>query len=42
MRIGIVGLGLIGGSLAGALRRAGHEVIGWDRDQVTRNAAVER
>lgn len=32
MRIGILGLGLIGGSLGAALRRAGHIVIGYDVD----------
>lgn len=35
MRIGIVGLGLIGGSLAKAYKRAGAEVLGADVDAVT-------
>ena len=38
MKIGIVGLGLIGGSLALALRDR-HEVIGFDRSPATRGAA---
>ena len=42
MRIGIVGLGLIGGSLAGALRSAGHEVLGYDRNAKSTAIAVER
>jgi 6-phosphogluconate dehydrogenase len=32
MRIGIIGLGRMGGSIARRLMRAGHEVIVWDRD----------
>ncbi len=40
MKIGIIGLGLIGGSLARAFRVAGtHEVVGIDRDPSTRFAA---
>ena len=36
MKIGIVGLGLIGGSLAKSIRKnTGHEVWGMDRDHVT-------
>ena len=42
MRIGIVGLGLIGGSLAGALRHAGNEVVGCDTSQDAEDIAVER
>lgn len=41
MRIGVVGLGLIGGSIALGLREA-HRVTGYDRDDVTRGAARER
>ena len=33
MRVGIVGLGLIGGSFAKAYQQAGHEVLGFDRDK---------
>ncbi|GGM69539.1 6-phosphogluconate dehydrogenase [Thermopolyspora flexuosa] len=32
MRIGMVGLGRMGGNMAERLRRGGHEVIGYDRD----------
>ena len=32
MRIGIVGLGRMGGSIARRLLRAGHETVVWDRD----------
>jgi 6-phosphogluconate dehydrogenase len=32
MRIGMVGLGKMGGNMAERLRRAGHEVVGYDRD----------
>jgi len=32
MRIGMIGLGRMGGSLAKRLMRAGHETIVWDRD----------
>jgi 6-phosphogluconate dehydrogenase len=32
MRIGIIGLGRMGGSIAKRLMRAGHETIVWDRD----------
>ncbi|AEV89020.1 prephenate dehydrogenase [Actinoplanes sp. SE50] len=39
MRIAVVGLGLIGGSLARALRDAGHEVSGFDTDPATRELA---
>jgi prephenate dehydrogenase len=42
VRIGIVGLGLIGGSLAGALRAAGHEVIGCDRNLYSEETASAR
>ncbi len=33
MRVGIVGLGLIGGSFAKAYREAGHEVLAWNRSR---------
>lgn len=39
MRTAVVGLGLIGGSLLRALAAAGHEVIGFDADPATREAA---
>ena len=32
MRIGIIGLGRMGGSIARRLMRAGHEAVVWDRD----------
>lgn len=35
MKFGIVGLGLIGGSLAKAYKRAGAEVLGWNRKRST-------
>ncbi|MBR3146726.1 MAG: prephenate dehydrogenase [Eubacterium sp.] len=35
MKIGIVGLGLIGGSLARAYKRAGAEVLGYNRNKTT-------
>ncbi len=41
MRIAVVGLGLIGGSVALALRGR-HDVVGYDRDDATRGAARER
>ncbi|MBE9176238.1 prephenate/arogenate dehydrogenase [Synechocystis salina LEGE 06155] len=42
MKIGVVGLGLIGASLAGDLRRQGHYLIGVSRQQSTCEKAVER
>ncbi|WP_433827642.1 prephenate dehydrogenase [Actinoplanes sp. CA-015351] len=39
MRIAVAGLGLIGGSLLRALDAAGHQVIGFDADPATRDAA---
>jgi len=39
MTVGIVGLGLIGGSLARAYRGAGAEVYGWNRSAVVRGYA---
>ncbi|MGI8722192.1 MAG: prephenate dehydrogenase [Geodermatophilaceae bacterium] len=41
-RIAVVGLGLIGGSLALAARQAGHAVLGWDADPRTREEAAGR
>lgn len=38
--IGIVGLGLIGGSVALAARRAGYPVVAWDADAQTRDQAA--
>ncbi len=32
MQIGMIGLGKMGGNMAERLRRAGHEVVGYDRD----------
>lgn len=42
MRIGIVGLGLIGGSLGLDLRQLGHEVLGVSRQMQTCQAALAR
>lgn len=39
MNVAVVGLGLIGGSLALRLADAGHRVRGWDTDRGTRSAA---
>jgi prephenate dehydrogenase len=41
MRTGIVGLGLIGASLGGALVRAGYEVAGFDVDPANAGIALE-
>ncbi|WP_424527741.1 phosphogluconate dehydrogenase (NAD(+)-dependent, decarboxylating) [Sphaerisporangium viridialbum] len=35
MQIGMVGLGKMGGNMAERLRRAGHDVVGYDRDPKT-------
>ena len=32
MQIGLIGLGKMGGNMAERLRRAGHEVVGYDRN----------
>lgn len=40
MKVGIAGLGLIGGSFAKAAARAGHEVYVWNRTRATADAAV--
>lgn len=42
MKIGIVGLGLIGGSLGLDFRRLGHTVLGVARRQITCDAAIAR
>jgi arogenate dehydrogenase (NADP+) len=42
MKIGIVGLGLIGASLAGDLRKQGHYLLGVSRQQNTCEKAVQR
>ena len=31
MQLGLIGLGKMGGNMAERLRRAGHEVVGYDR-----------
>ena len=41
MKIGIVGLGLIGGSIAKDLKDIGHEIIGFDRNKDHENKALE-
>ena len=38
--IGVVGLGLMGGSLCKALGAKGHRIIGWDRDEHVRKYAL--
>jgi len=40
MNVGIVGLGLIGGSFAKAAARAGHRVLVWNRTRSTADSAV--
>lgn len=40
MTVGIVGLGLIGGSLARAYHQSGAEVYGWNRNKVVQDYAV--
>ncbi|OLE24100.1 MAG: hypothetical protein AUG49_14180 [Catenulispora sp. 13_1_20CM_3_70_7] len=42
MRVAVLGVGLIGGSIGLAARAAGHEVAGWDVDPDVLAAAVER
>jgi arogenate dehydrogenase (NADP+) len=42
MKIGIIGLGLIGGSLGIDLRSQGHEIIGISRKEETRTIALQR
>jgi prephenate dehydrogenase len=42
MRVAVVGLGVIGGSLARVLRARGHEVVGVDRPEVLRRARAAR
>ncbi len=42
MRLAVVGTGLIGASAALAARRSGIDVVGWDEDPATLDAAVER
>jgi 6-phosphogluconate dehydrogenase len=39
MQIGMIGLGRMGGNMAERLRRAGHEVVGYDRDPGLSDAA---
>jgi prephenate dehydrogenase len=39
--VAVIGLGLMGGSLARDFHRAGARVIGWDRDAATRRQALE-
>ena len=41
MKICIAGLGLIGGSMALALKRAGYEVSGWNRSPAPLKYALE-
>ena len=37
MRLGMIGLGKMGANMATRLRRAGHEVVGYDRDPAARD-----
>ena len=39
MKLGMIGLGRMGGNMAERLRRAGHEVVGYDRDPAVSEAA---
>jgi 6-phosphogluconate dehydrogenase len=39
MQIGIIGLGRMGGNMAERLRRAGHEVVGYDRHSQARDVS---
>ena len=39
-RVGIVGLGLMGGSFARALHQGGHEVLAWNRTRSTLELAM--
>ena len=41
MKICVAGLGIIGGSLCLALKRAGYSVAGWNRSQKPINYALE-
>ena len=41
MRIGMIGLGKMGGNMATRLTRGGHEVIGFDRGSLTAERAKE-
>ncbi|HJV05020.1 MAG TPA: decarboxylating 6-phosphogluconate dehydrogenase [Actinomycetota bacterium] len=42
MRLGMVGLGRMGGNMAVRLQRAGHEVVGYSTGARSRSAAAER
>ena len=42
MRLGMVGLGRMGGNMAERLRRHGHQVVGYDRDPDVANAVSQR
>ena len=41
MKICVAGLGLIGGSMCMALKRAGYSVAGWNRSQKAADFALE-
>ena len=41
MKIGLIGLGRMGGNIARRLMRGGHEVVAWDRGQDAINALVK-
>ena len=40
MQIGMIGLGKMGGNMAERLRRAGHEVVGYDHHPENRDVAT--
>ena len=41
MKVGVVGLGLIGGSMAKAVKKkTDHEVLGWDASETIRYSAI--
>ena len=42
MTVGVVGVGLIGGSVGLALRGAGIKVVGFEPNEATRQIAIER
>ena len=39
MKLGMIGLGRMGGNMAERLRRAGHEVVGYDRNPAVSETA---
>ena len=39
MQLGLIGLGKMGGNMRERIRRAGHEVVGYDRDKSVSDAS---